>query len=67
MDSQSDAVACIFYYAILLLENQSANSSLESYGINSHLPISPRPEAKDQNGTVNLFFISDMILVLGGR
>lgn len=66
MDSaQSDAVACIFYYAILLLENQSANSSLESYGINSPLPISPRPEAKDQNGAVNLFFISD-ILVLSG-
>lgn len=44
---------CLFYYTMLLVENPSANSSLESNDINGHLPFGTQIillEAKGQRG-----------------
>lgn len=39
--ARSDAIPCIFHYAILLLENQPADSSLESNDIDGRLTTGP--------------------------
>lgn len=61
-------IPCFFYEAMLLLEKRSANSSLESRGINHRPPIGPQTiilEAKGQNeSSESLIFVSDIMLDL---